>query len=340
VLTAVVAVIAIGVLVIPPLVGAFVRLAADLPTSADIDQAVANLQTQLGSLPDGSQAVIIPVVTALATAARDTLAGAAGSLDDIVRTGVGALLNAAGALLGLIVLPTWMLVMMNQQRRGRTAVNREITPSLRKDVWAVVAIVDRATGAYLRGYVVTAGLVGLFAWMGLTLSPRVGGPTFANPFPLATFVAVSQVVPVVGPIIALLPGALIATLSPERAVAYVVIYVAARLLGASLLGSRIMSRRMSVHPAILVPGVVMIGQFGLFWLLLSAPIVAIAVDLVRYIHGRFSDPPMPAGVLPREPVPTPVTTTATAPPIPSAYRRGVAPRSIPTTSATAPTAQA
>ncbi|HEY7131460.1 MAG TPA: AI-2E family transporter, partial [Candidatus Limnocylindrales bacterium] len=101
VLATVAAILAVLILVIPPLAGAFVRLASDLPTSSDIDQAIANLQARLGSLPDGSQAVIVPVVTAIATTARDTFAGAAGSVDDIVRAGVGALLNAVGALLGL-----------------------------------------------------------------------------------------------------------------------------------------------------------------------------------------------------------------------------------------------
>jgi hypothetical protein len=93
---------------------------------------------------------------------------------------------------------------------------------------------------------------------------------------------------------------------------------------------------MSVHPAILVPGVVMIGQFGLLWLLLSAPIVAIAVDLVRYVHGRLSDPPRPAGVLPRDAVPASARPgSAAAPRIPSAYRRGTAPAPIRTAPATA-----
>ncbi len=328
VVAAVAAIVAVLVLVIPPLAAAFVRLATDLPTSSDIDQAIANLQGRLGSLPDGSQAVVIPVITAIATAARDAFSGAAGSVDDLVRAGVGALLNAVGALLGLIVLPTWMLVLMNEQRRGRVAVNARITPSLRKDAWAAVAIVDRATGSYLRGYIVTAALVGFLAWLGLTLSARVGGPAFGNPLPLATFVGVTQVVPVIGPILALLPGALILTISPERAAAFVAIYVAARLIGASLLGSRLMSRRMSVPPAILVPGVVMIGQFGLLWLLLSAPIVAIAVDLVRYVSGRLSDPPRPAGVLPRDRASVAGSTAVVPARVPSAYRPATPPRSI------------
>jgi hypothetical protein len=117
-------------------------------------------------------------------------------------------------------------------------------------------------------------------------------------------------------------------LSPERAGAYLAIYVVARVLGSTILGSRLMSRNIGVHPAILVPGVVLIGQFGILWLLLSAPIVAIVVDLVRYIHGRLSEPPRPAGLLPHEPMPVPARTTRGRGKTPSAYRPGLPPPPI------------
>ena len=108
------------------------------------------------------------------------------------------LLNAVGAFLGLIVLPTWMLTLLTQKHRARIAVDNQITPSLRRDAWAVAAIVDRAAGAYLRGYVVTAALVGLLTYVGLQLLPQIGGPTFQQPVALATFAGVTQVVPVLG----------------------------------------------------------------------------------------------------------------------------------------------
>ena len=299
VLGAVAAVVAVFLIVVPPLTAAFVRLATSLPTPADVDAAIARIQAQLGSLPEGSAAILVPIATTLATTIRDVFSGAAGGLDDIVRAGLGALLNALGALLGLIVLPTWMLVLMSHQRRAKLALDARITPGLRSDVWAVAAIVDRAAGSYLRGYVVTAFLVGLLAFVGLTLSSRIGGPQFQEPLALATIAGATQVVPVVGPLLGLFPALLLLPLDPARAATYLVVYIGARILGASLLGSRLMERRLGVHPAILVPGVVMIGQFGVLWLLLSAPVIAIAVDLVRYVNGRLSEPPRPAGVLPR-----------------------------------------
>jgi predicted PurR-regulated permease PerM len=317
------------VIVVPPLASAFVRFAVDLPSSADIDAAIARLQAELGDLPEGSAGVIVPVLTTLAATVRDVFAGSADGLDDLVRAVIAGLLSALGALLGLIVLPTWMLMLMSQKNRARLAIDSRITPSLRPDLWAVVAIVDRAAGAYLRGYIVTGFLVGFIAYLLVTLSPRIGGPTFGEPLAVATFAGATQVIPIVGPILGLLPALLILPISPERAAIYLVIYFAARYIGASMLGSRLMGRRLGVHPAILVPAVVMLGQFGVLWLLLSAPLVAIAADLVRYIHGRLSEPPMPAGVLPRsQEAATAMPAPVVASPASSVYRSATAPPAL------------
>jgi predicted PurR-regulated permease PerM len=192
-----------------------------------------------------------------------------------------------------------MLVVLNEKERARLAAEQRITPGLRQDVFAVAAIFDRAAGAYLRGYVLASALIGLLTYVGLKASPQLGGPSFSEPEALAVFAGAVQVIPVLGPFLGLLPVLLVLPLAPERAIVYLGIYLVARFVGGSLLGARLMERRLGVHPAILVPGVVIVSQFGLIWLLLSAPIVAIANDLVRYIHGRLSEPPQPAGVLPR-----------------------------------------
>jgi predicted PurR-regulated permease PerM len=226
-----------------------------------------------------------------------------------------------------------MLTMMTEKHRARTVIDRRMAPWLKQDAWAIAAIVDRAAGAYLRGYVVVAALVGLLVYVGANLSPRVGGPTFQEPLALAVLAGATQVVPIVGPFLGLVPAALILPLDPTRAGVYLVIYLASLFVGGTLLGSRLRERQLGVHPAILVPGVVMIGQFGALWLLLSAPIVAIAVNLVRYLHGRLSEPARPAGVLPG-------MTVKAAPPtgvarVPSTYRPSPAPAPLPSPSAAA-----
>jgi predicted PurR-regulated permease PerM len=314
------AVVAVGVIVGPPLIRAFAQLAVDLPTAADIDAALQRARDQLAALPEGSADAVLPILATLAATARDVMASLPERTDALTQDLLRILLNTLGAVLGLIVLPTWMLSVMSEQRRGRMAVDRELAPWLRRDLWAVVAIVDRAVGSYLRGYVLAAGLVGILTYLGLLATIRVGGPSFQEPLALAVLAGASQVVPIIGPLAGGLPALLILPISPERAAAYLVIYVAARVVGTAAVGARLRDRYEGVPPVILVPGVVVLGQFGLLWLLLSAPILTVAADIVRYLHGRLSEPPLPAGVLPR--TPAYATRPATAPArMPSVYDR-------------------
>jgi predicted PurR-regulated permease PerM len=342
VLAAVAVVGAVLVVVLPPLAGAFVRFAAELPTAQQIEDALARWQAGEVSLPEGSQVIVLPVLEALAGAVRAALADTSGSLQRLVGVLIQALLGAVATLLGLIVLPAWMLTVLGAHRGMRSSLYQRVTPSLREDARAIVAIVDRAAGSYVRGYVVAGLLVGVVAYFAALASPRLGGPTFNEPLAVATLAGATQLIPVIGPILGLLPALLVLPFGADRAVAYLVVYVVARFIGGNLLGSRIMERRLTVHPAIMVPGVILIGQFGLIWLFLAAPIVAISVDLVRYVHGRLSEPPRPAGVLPGTTAvatvaPGEVTTPAF---IPVAYRQAVAPPSLSTSQSAAQTSAA
>jgi predicted PurR-regulated permease PerM len=293
------AVIAVVAIVAPPLAAGFVQLARELPTGGQVGTAVSSLEDRVGGLPQGSQAVVVPLLQAVARVVTDLFSGMSNGLDGLVRTVAQGVLTATATILGLIVLPTWMLAVMTERHRVRNAIDARIAPGLRKDTWAIAAIADRAAGSYLRGYVVVAALVGALAYVGASLSPSLGGPTFGQPLALAVFAGTTQVIPVVGPLLGLIPGLLLLAVDPNRAAAYVVIYVIARIVGAGVLGSRITERPLGVHPLVLAPAVIMLGQLGPLWLLLSAPIVAFFADAVRYVHGRLSEPPRPAGVLPR-----------------------------------------
>jgi predicted PurR-regulated permease PerM len=64
---------AVLVIVLPPLAGAFVRFAAELPTSQQIQDALTRWQAGAGSLPEGSQVIVVPAVEALSGAVRAAL---------------------------------------------------------------------------------------------------------------------------------------------------------------------------------------------------------------------------------------------------------------------------
>ena len=311
--------IAIVAVVLPPLVASVGQLATTLPQPEDVDRALADAETWLGGQPLGDQ-VLAPVLSSIVLRIRETMQSASGGLDEAAIGVARGLASALGAALGLIILPTWMLTVISDQRRGQAVLNRRLAPWLRADFWAVVRIVDRIASTYIRGFIVVGVVVGVLTYLGLRVVESAGGPDFQEPLALAVFAGATQLVPEIGPFIGFLPVVLLAPIAPERALSYLGIYVAARWLGAGMVGGRLLERRLGVHPALLIPSIVILTEFGWIWLFIAAPVVSIAVNTVRYFHGRLSEPARPAGVLPWDP-----STAATAPGasparVPAVYR--------------------
>jgi predicted PurR-regulated permease PerM len=310
-------IVGVVVIVVPPLTSAVVDLASFVPSTDEIDRIVAEA---LGRLPESAREVAGPILTAAAVAAKDALQGASGGLDDLVPIALGAILSAVGAALGLLVLPAWLLTVFSGKRRGATVVDRRLAGWLRPDFWAVVRMLDGAVGTYLRGFVVVAFLVGSLTFVGLTVSARLGGPVYPGGLALSVLAGAVQVIPEFGWVLGLLPAMLLLLVDPQRAAVYLAVYIAARWLSGTIVGGRIMAGRTGVHPIVLIPGIIALSQLGLVWLLLSAPILAFAADLIRYVHGRLSEPPRPAGILPGEPLPT-LAAPEMSPAVPAVYRQ-------------------
>jgi predicted PurR-regulated permease PerM len=129
---------------------------------------------------------------ALAGAAEDGLASASTGLDDLVPIVLQAAVGVAGAVLGLIVLPAWLLTLLTGKRRGGQAIDQRLAGWLRPDFWAIVRMADRAAGTYLRGFDVLAFVVGLLTWIGLTVSPAGRRARVSRALALATLAGIAS----------------------------------------------------------------------------------------------------------------------------------------------------
>jgi len=242
---------------------------------------------------------------------------------------------------GLVILPLWTLSVVRDGGSLRAQLASQFAPALRADAMALLTIVHRALGTFLRVQLAAAGAVGVAVYVGLQGVERAEIATYPAAIALAAFMGTAQVIPQLGGLIGALPIGLLALArqdEPAAAVALLVVYMIALQIVKLTVGARL-GRDLSVRPAIALPAFAVISQIGLVWLLLSAPILVVARNTVRYLRGRLSEPPLPAGVLPGERLrrsAAPPGRAAGAPgpavaPIPSVYRDRVAPR--PTASA-------
>jgi predicted PurR-regulated permease PerM len=309
-------------LVIPPLIAQIADLIRSLPDIATIQREANRLLDEyeqlLASLPPAVQAEIQSAITSAAAEGLNTLranfVNYLQSIGQFLVNSVLSVVNTVTFLLGFFLIPFWLFYVLMDQRAGRDYLDRMIHPRLRADFWAMITIIDHDLSGYLRGQLILGTSVGLAAWIGLT-ALNMAGMKIPYTVLLAVVAGITELVPVIGPIIGAIPAILLGLAdSPTTALAVTILYIAIQQLENHILVPRIIGESVGVHPAILMVVLVVCSQvFGLLGAILSAPLSAMARDLFLYLYGRLSDPPSPAGVLPERlrPLMTSAKTEAT-----------------------------
>jgi predicted PurR-regulated permease PerM len=318
-------------LLVPIVVEQVYAVYASLPGLEEMRGYVNRLNEYVTTLPEPAQATIQNVYAQATVEAQANMQTYLTRLVSLMISTTLSLANTVGFILGFLVVPSWVLMALQDHRLARRSLDRLLPNWLRSDFWAVVRIFDQAFGAFIRGQLVTAFIVAGLTFAGLELLVRLmGGGDDALRYELflAMIAGLAQLIPSIGPFLGAIPAVLIGlSVSTQMSLFIIVIYVIVQLIVVNFVNPRVEQSVTKVHPALLLMIVVALSQFGIWWVLLAAPVTAIVHNLYRYVYGRLGDPPRPAGLLPDEPLPV-VATPESTKVIPLVYRRSrVRPRS-------------
>jgi predicted PurR-regulated permease PerM len=320
-LTALVLLVAV---VVPPLVSVSIQVLRDIPNSSQVADLRAQFDAYLATLPEGARALVQSVVDRVAAIAAEGLSSFLDSIASLIVTGVLGIFDTIGFIIGLVLLPLWILSVVRDGRALRGQIAAQFAPGVRADAMALLTIVHRAMSTFLRVQLAAAFAVGALVYGGILLVQQTGSVTVVDQMralSTAVLMGAAQVIPQLGSLIGLLPIVLVAIVRPDQpqaALAMLIIYLVSLQLVNMAVGGRL-GRDLKVPNALALPAFAVISQIGLVWLLLSAPILVIARNTVRYLRGRLAEPPRPAGLLPWERAATRPGATMPAP-VPPVYR--------------------
>jgi predicted PurR-regulated permease PerM len=157
----------------------------------------------------------------------------------------------------------------------------------RHDVAVSLVASARALKKWLLGSLVSMLVITLMVGVALWL---LGVPAFVG---LALIAGIAQFVPVVGPLLAAIPGVAMAlTVGPESAMWTALAYLVASQLEANLIYPLIQERAVSLPPALTLFAIIAMGLlFGPLGVLLATPIlVVVAIFVVKlYVRGVLGD---------------------------------------------------
>ncbi|WCB94667.1 Putative transport protein YhhT [Baekduia alba] len=276
-LVAMVAVV-VGVLVvaIPPFVDELQRLADQLP------QIIDQLGEKLGAKHSASTG------DSLQRSLQDVLDKPQSLLGPIATVGL-SVAGAVGAIIVVVVGAFYMAVNPGPLVDGAV---RLFPPDRRGWVTDALAEIRSTWIGWQYGVVADMLVTGLLLYIGLTLV----GLDYA--FAFSVLSALCVVVPYFGSVAGGVPPVLyaLAERGPTTALITLGVYLVVQQVEGNIIIPMVMSRAVKLHPAVVLIGVVLVGQLlGFVGLIVAVPIISATIVIVRelWVRRLEGDAPMP-----------------------------------------------
>jgi predicted PurR-regulated permease PerM len=278
-------------LTLTPLINEIVRLLQDLPGLAQ------QLQDQVDRLSDIYDRLAIPEAVRQwieATIASITQGGEGGgpAFDPTallpVLTGVTSLI---GGLFAYVILPVWVFYVLKDRVVLTRQFDRSLPQAWRFDVWAILRIVRRLFGQWVRAQLILGVTVGVFTFIGLLILSATVDPIFGRYAILLSVTAgILELLPIIGPIISAIPAVLLAaTAGVEAVIAALALYLIVQQVENNVLVPKIQGDAIELHPALVMFAIVIGGSLaGLLGAILALPTAAAIRDVTRYVFRRLS----------------------------------------------------
>lgn len=267
-------------LAIPPFADELQRLADQLP--ALIDQLRERLGQTIGAEPGRSG-------QSLQRTVQHVIDKPQGLLGPIAQIGLGI----AGVAATIVLVLVGAFYMAVNPRPLVDGIVRLFPPERR--AWATDALQEIRSSwvGWLYGVLVDMAVTGVLLYIGLTLV----GLDYALVF--AVFSSLCVVVPYFGSVAGGIPPVLFALAEKSVTAALIVlgVYLLVQQIEGNIIIPLVMSRAVKLHPAVVLVGVVLVGNLlGFVGLVVAVPIISATIIVVREVWVRRieGDVPPPA----------------------------------------------
>jgi len=183
-------------------------------------------------------------------------------------------MNIVGMLsqfISLVVIPVVVYFMLREQSDLFDGVDKLLPQTLKAPVKDIFEKTDIVLKHFVESQFIICSSVGLITWailyfLGVPLSLILG-----------IIVAVTQLIPVIGPLIGGIPVVVIAaTVSPMTALYVIILYGLMQFVAGYIIAPKIMGDKLGIHPLTVILGVLVLGNIiGVWGVFFAAPIIAV-----------------------------------------------------------------
>jgi predicted PurR-regulated permease PerM len=196
--------------------------------------------------------------------------------------------NTFTILIGYLTIPVWLYFTLKDHPRGVRSFIGMFPPEWRHDVRNALGIGDATFRNYIRAMLLQGIIIGVMAYIAL----RVLQVDY--PIGLAIIAGITEMIPIIGPIIGAIPAILVALADdPIKALYVALAFIIIQQIENNLIVPKIQGDFLRLHPGViivlLVVGGALTGSFLL--LILIVPAAALVRDLYQYAYLRVGNVP-------------------------------------------------
>ncbi|MBR74675.1 MAG: hypothetical protein CL872_07060 [Dehalococcoidaceae bacterium] len=197
---------------------------------------------------------------------------------------ISYLTNTIAIILGFLVVPFWMFYVLRDGTLRKKNITSTFPEFMHNDINFILSKFEKIFGNYLRGQFLLALVVGTAIVISLTII------NLPMSFALGVIGGVTELIPVIGPWIALIPALLIVlSFDPSLTIPVLFIYFTIQMIENLILVPKVHSDTIDVQPAVIVILLIVAGYlFGFFGLLIILPTYAFIKEILIYINNRLT----------------------------------------------------
>lgn len=199
---------------------------------------------------------------------------------------VGLISGTFSLIVGLATLPILVFYLMKDSGSINSAAVAPFPGAMHAHLRAMLDIMDRTLGSYIRGQLTLGLVVGVIVAVALLL---LGVPYAIF---LGIVAGITELIPIIGPWIGGAIGVLVTLATePEKAPWVILLYLVVQLAENALLVPRIQGNALKMHPIAVIVVIIIASQyFGIWGIILGPPLVAMVKDMLVYFVQEWNPP--------------------------------------------------
>ena len=157
-----------------------------------------------------------------------------------------------------------------------------IPPRVNATLTRILSIADRSFGGFLRGKILDSFIVGVLVYL-FCLIARI-----PNPILIAVIVGITDIIPVIGPFIGVIPSAVIILLTdPIKVIFFLIAILVIQQIDGNIIAPKILGDNTGVSSLCVMIAIILMGSlWGLVGMIVGVPLLATVLELLKISIGK------------------------------------------------------